>query len=166
MTKRDDALMRNAWDQHYAMLAGKSPLLQQAVPNKVTRHKSTEPTEHQLQKALIDWWGKACKGYNLPNFALFAVPNGSVLAGDNVQKAISMNRMKAEGFRNGVPDLMLCVPNVEYHGLWIEMKSRVGRVSPSQEEFHTHLRCMKYRVEVCRSTEAAIDAITQYLKKG
>ena len=123
-----------------------------------------EPTEHAMQVGVIQWWNLACKGYGLPRFALFAVPNAAILRGDQTQRAIAMNYMKAEGLRNGAPDLMLDAARQGYHGLRLELKrGKEGRISPDQHEFHHYLRNAGYWVEVPRSTEMAIEAIKRYL---
>src|SRR5258707_3449513 len=49
-------------------------------PEKPKRKRSVRdelvPSEHQAQCAVISWWRLACVGDGLPEFALFAVPNG------------------------------------------------------------------------------------------
>lgn len=82
-------------------------------------------TEHDLQASIIaecnlranqnPIWGK-----------IFAVPNG----GD--RNLLVAKKLKAEGVRRGVPDLMLLAPRRGYHGLVIELK--VGRNRPTQEQ--------------------------------
>lgn len=163
MNKREKVIERNRWAAHYAALSGIAPVHVKPVPDVKVRAPRIEPTEHELQKALIQWWDKQCATYMLPKFALFAVPNGSVLAGDDIARARSMQRMKSEGFRNGAPDLILAVARRGFHGLVIEMKSRTGRASPEQKEFHAYLLKAGYSVEMPRSTELAIEAIKIYL---
>jgi len=166
MTKRDDVIERNKWASHYAVLAGKEPLHTKPVPElkqRKERAPSMEPTERASQRALVEWWFHAHKSYGLPKFALFAVPNGQILRGDEKARAIQMTSMKLEGFRNGVPDLMLAVARGYHNGLFIEMKTRTGIVSAEQKAFIEYLNAAHYKAEVCRSTELAIEAITTYL---
>ena len=73
--------------------------------------------EHDAQVAVIQWWAYAHKGFGLPEFALFAVPN----AGAGAQRG-QAGKMKAEGARSGIPDLLLPVARGAYRGLCIEMK--------------------------------------------
>ena len=167
MTKRDDIIERNRMKSFYAILSGKEPRGIQEVPELKERNEratSMEPTERASQRALVEWWFKAHHAYGLPKFALFAVPNGQILRGDEKARAIQMTSMKLEGFRNGVPDLMLAVPKGYHNGLFIEMKTRTGIVSAEQKAFIEYLNLACYKAEVCRSTELAIEAITQYLK--
>lgn len=122
------------------------------------------PSEHASQAAVCDWWRLACKGYGLPEFALFAVPNGGAR-----HPAVG-RKMKAEGVRAGVPDLFLA--SVRYWtgghalcgGLWIEMKRRPNKPSAEQEAVILYLRQRGYHVCVCYSAEEAIKAISAYLK--
>lgn len=114
-------------------------------------------SEHQLQVALIQWWSHACKGYGLPEFALFACPSGGA------RDPITGARLKAEGARRGVPDLILAVPRGVHHGAFIEMKIPGNKPSQEQVEFMRYLEGAGYRCAVCWSTEAAIREIECYL---
>ena len=167
MTKRDDVIERNKWASHYAVLAGKEPLHTKPVPElkeRKERAPSMEPSEYAIQKAVVGWWNLQCKVYGLPRFALFSCPNGSFLAGDATQAAIRNQRLQATGMRKGTPDLLLMVAKQGYHALAIELKNANGRISPDQHEFHHYLRSNGYWVEVPRSSEMAIAAITNYLR--
>jgi hypothetical protein len=75
--------------------------------------------------------------------------------------------LKAEGVKAGVPDLFLPVARFhqewQYYGLFIEMKTRKGRVTPEQKWWHAQLEHQGYRVEVCRGAQAAISVLSDYL---
>lgn len=117
-------------------------------------------TEHQEQCAVVDWWALACKGYCLPEFALYAVPN----AGAGAQKG-QAGKMKAEGVRPGIQDLNLDAARGGYHGLRIEMKSSGphARVSPDQRVVHAYMKIAGYGMAVCWNSGEAIDTIKAYL---
>lgn len=116
------------------------------------------PTEHQEQKAVIQWFDrqhKAIRG------RLFAVPNG----GDRHE--IVAAKLKAEGVRKGVPDLWLPVPRRGFHGLVIEMKRLKGSTTkPEQLDWLEFLGEQGYLVAVCKGSQAAIDTIQAYLAEG
>ena len=117
--------------------------------------------EHQHQVAVVEWFAWAHKGLGVPEFALLAVPN----AGAGAQRG-QAGKMKAEGVRSGVPDLLLPVARHASNGgngLAIEMKAPDGRVSASQTEVMAWFRLQGWRVVVCRSSGEAIDAIKDYL---
>jgi hypothetical protein len=118
-------------------------------------------SEHQIQAAVIRWRDDmiAAGEYRLRN--LFAIPNGG--ARDKVTGA----RLKAEGVRAGVPDLILAWPSMvaadPWHGLFIELKTPTGRLSVAQAACLHDLTLAGYFAIVCRSAQEAIDAIRAYL---
>jgi hypothetical protein len=120
-------------------------------------------SEHQEQVALVSWFRLAFPKFKLH---LFAIPNGAHLAGDARLRAIKMNAMKSEGFTSGVSDLFLMIPKNGYHGMWIEMKAKTGKVSDSQKEFMAAASSMNYLAVVCYGFDEAKEAITKYLQEG
>ena len=116
------------------------------------------PLEHMEQAALLDWWDWQAKARGLPVKLLMAIPNG---------EARSMRagvRLKMEGVRRGVPDLLLAIPKGGKGGLWIEMKRRTGgKLSLEQKEMLGLLEAQGYAVCVCRGYEAAKKAICRHL---
>ena len=118
-------------------------------------------TEHTEQVAVIQWYR-----YQYPKYAecLWSIPNGSHLAGDSRLRAIKMNNMKAEGLKVGVSDLFLMIPKSNWHGLFLEMKVKGGKLSDSQKEFMGLATLMGYQAVVCYGFDEAKDAITEYLK--
>jgi hypothetical protein len=110
------------------------------------------------QQALIKWWADVCTSYGLPERALKAFPLQGARTPQNGA------RMKAEGMRAGTCDLFLAAARGQFHGLWIEMKTAKGVVSPEQLEELKHLNEQDYSTAVCRSTEDAIAEIRIYLR--
>lgn len=142
-------------------------------PEKVRDKKNTEylnvlaedacrpPTEHEEQVMLVDWWALVCTGYGLPEWLLYAVPNGGV------RHIGTAKKLKKEGVRSGVPDLCLACPMDEYHGLYIELKRIKGSsTSKEQKAFHLELLSQGYACCVCRGFEAAKAVIEKYLNKS
>jgi len=105
---------------------------------------------------VICWWSYAHFGYNMPEFSLFAIPNGG-----HRHKAVAA-KLKAEGLRPGIPDLFLAVPKRKASGLFIEMKSATGRESDPQKNVRPYLE-QYYDCVVCYSSTEAIETIKQYL---
>lgn len=135
-------------------------------------------TESSQQKALFAWAALNVKRHPQLKW-LYAIPNGFFSSA--AQKA----KMKAEGLRNGVPDICLPVPFIKsgssgvifsrecldvYHGLYIELKlakyrnHAKGGCSDEQLEWIDYLRQAGYRVEVCYGWQEAVKAIEEYLK--
>lgn len=113
-------------------------------------------TEHDIQAALFLW-----AKYNYKRFPMlyymFAIPNG----GD--RHILTAVKMKKEGVKAGVPDIMLPFPMGQYHGLFIEMKRKGGQVSVLQKEWLMYLASAGYKVAVSKSLESAILEIENYL---
>lgn len=126
-------------------------------------------TEHGHQTALFAWAASS----GIPELKwLFAIPNGFYAT--PAQKA----KMKAEGLRSGVSDIMLPVSVfnvgglvVKYSGLFAEMKTadkrgrKNGGLSDEQEAFAHFVIGQGYKFVVCYSWEEARDAILSYLGK-
>lgn len=114
--------------------------------------------EHKEQVALMKWVDLAQA--TIPELrCLFAVPNGGWR---RIGVAV---KLKAEGVRAGVPDIMLAVSRGNYHGLFIEMKKRVGgRVAPDQAVWLKRLMAQGYACRVSLGWGDAKDTIINYLK--
>ncbi len=148
------------------------------TPPKARKKRDDE--ESRNQRELMKWWKFACRGLGVPEILLLSIPNGGGRSGPIVGAIL-----KAEGLRKGAPDLFLAVPQrfriklailygpdagkpvsppVQFHGLFIEMKTATGALSPEQEVFHSLLQKQGYQVNVCRGWEQARDVILSYLK--
>ena len=73
------------------------------------------------------------------------------------------HRMVGEGVRSGIPDVCLPWPNQKYHGLYIELKIKTGRVSQEQKACLDYLNSVGYRAVICWSWIEAWKAIEDYL---
>ena len=91
-------------------------------------------------------------------------PAGYVFEGDATKRAILGRRMKEMGYMKGVPDLFIPHANRFYHGLFIEMKTEKGRLSPEQKEVIPRLEAEGYKVAVCRSLDDFITVVDGYMK--
>ena len=114
-------------------------------------------SEHSEQVALFRWAQFALGRY--PELQLLhAIPNGGH------RHIVVAARMKAEGVKAGVPDICLPVPRGGFFGLYIEMKTRTGKLSPDQGWWLAALQGMGYRAAMCRSFDEARQLIEEYLK--
>lgn len=105
------------------------------------------------QKQLIQW----CRTRPELQY-LFHIPNESV-GGQGW-----MTRNRQMGVKSGVPDLMLPIPSKGYHGLFIEMKAKGGRVSITQKKWIDALNTMGYLAVVAHGWEDAKCLILDYLQ--
>lgn len=99
---------------------------------------------------------------------MFAIPNGFFAT--PAQKA----KMKAEGLKSGIADILLPVSNYVNggnYGLFIEMKHtkyktyKDGGLKPEQIEFGDFVTKQGYKFVVCYSWIEARDIILKYLGK-
>jgi hypothetical protein len=91
---------------------------------------------------------------------LFHIPNG----GKRGER--EANKFRAMGVVAGIPDLFLSIPTETHHGLYIEMKTPTGKLSPEQKEVHIKLVSEGYKVIICRSLEDFKKEIKEYLKNS
>ena len=125
-------------------------------------------SEHAHQSAVFCWAAMNVGKYPELKW-LHAIPNGYFSTSG--QKAKS----KAEGLRNGVPDIFLPVPiqtqwAKQYAGIYIEMKiekhrtAKNGGCSDEQLEFIEFAERMGYYCKVCYNWIEARDTIVEYLE--
>jgi hypothetical protein len=130
----------------------------------VRRQRARRDDEHAMQAAVVEWSERPGIRARYPELeVLYAVPNWI-----GARTAHQGGRLKAEGRRPGVPDLCLPVPRESgrtgyYAGLYLELKTPGGALTPTQLDWHARLRRYGHRVEVAHSVEAAKDALTAYL---
>lgn len=115
---------------------------------------SAKLSEHDEQKIVVRWFD-----LSFPKLAglLFAVPNGGA------RHVAVAAKLKAEGVRAGVSDLMLPVARHGFNGLFIEMKSLSGRATPEQMRFMERVTEQGYMAVLCKGADAAMDTIKTYL---
>ena len=112
--------------------------------------------ESEHQTALFQW-AKLMEGVYPELRHMFHVPNGGR------RDRITAVRLKAEGVKPGVPDIMLPVPRGGYHGLWIELKVGGGKPSKEQREWQDYLNAAGYCALLCYGWQTAREEIELYL---
>lgn len=113
-------------------------------------------SEHTEQAALFEWaaWNQ---GRDAALNMLYAVPNGG-----KRDKATAA-RLKAEGVKAGVPDVVLPVARLGYHGFYLELKVGKNKTSAEQNAWLTALRAEGYLVDVSYGWQEAAHKIARYL---
>lgn len=126
------------------------------APRVLTRAPSID-YEGMEQKALFNW-------LNIKHPAAaklaFHVPNG----GHRV-KAVAA-KLKAQGVKAGVSDIVLPMARGGYFGLFIEFKATPPHdavVSTSQHSFLQSVELQGYLAIVCRGLQEAMDVISGYM---
>lgn len=114
-------------------------------------------SEHSHQRALFGWLNHAAFTGAVPLAGLcYAVPNGGK------RDPATAARLKAEGVKAGVPDVVYPVPRSRYASLYMELKVKDGRASDAQEWWHAQLRACGHAVAVCWGWQAARRCFLQY----
>lgn len=121
--------------------------------------------EDDLQKAVFDW----AKLYRMPDHEdleknsklsdyLIAIPNGGKR---NVREAA---RLKRQGVKAGVFDLMLNLARNCYYGLDMELKIGKNKLSDKQMEWNDRMaKAGRYTV-VCYDLDQVKEIIDEYIK--
>ena len=122
-------------------------------------------TEHDEQVAVVRFFKAQYPKYKE---YIMSIPNGSVLhKGKPKGKDFARyNWMIAEGFKPGVSDLFIAIPNQSKHGLWIEMKQtkKPSTLKQNQKEFIDNMNKIGYEAHCAKGCEVAIEIIKEYMK--
>ena len=123
-------------------------------------------TEHAEQVAFINWTYLPTTRFKYPKIEkIFAIPNGGARPQKSL-KGIDVPlvgwKLKKEGVKAGVWDLFLPVPLHGYHGLFIEMKRKGGRMTLNQKEWGEYFESVGYACVVCQGCEDAKVAVDGY----
>lgn len=135
------------------------PSVGRDTPREVSSINDRDGSEEKMnetheQKQLIQW----CRTDPRLQF-LFHIPNETV----GGQGWIVRNRQM--GVKTGVPDLFYPVPLHGFHGMFIEMKTDKGSLSPSQTRWIEALTGLGYKCVIAHGWEEARDALEEYLNE-
>ena len=113
------------------------------------------PSEHEEQAVVVQY-------LRLKKIPHYAVPNGSFLAGDKMNRVRQMARLKKEGLQTGVPDLVVLLPT---KALYIEMKRISGSSASSEQKvWQDILNSFSYcEARICKGAKEAILFIEENL---
>lgn len=137
-----------------SMLGPHSPLL------AMMRRQPRRDLEHEAQVAVFTWARE--HETECPDLRwLFAVPNWI-----GVRTAKQGARLKAEGRRVGVPDMIMPVRRGIHPGLVIELKVKGNRASHEQQQWIQHFIREGWRATVAFGADEAIRKIREYLGGG
>lgn len=122
-------------------------------------------SESQLQIYCVKWFRTVHRQFEK---LLFAIPNGALIGGAKNQKTghpIGASILKSEGMTEGVPDLLLALPRGGFSGLFIEMKTIVGSLSPEQREYLELLASVGYAVCSPKTADQFDQYVTAYMNQ-
>lgn len=109
-------------------------------------------SESDIQKSCVRWFN-----LQYPQRIIFAIPNGGKR--DKREAA----KLKAEGVVKGVHDLFIASPSGnESKGLFIEMKTQIGRLSNEQKEFSICVVMDGYNCAIARSLDEFMKIVKDF----
>lgn len=100
--------------------------------------------------------------YPQDGFLLIHIPNGG-----SRKNRFEGWRLKQQGVRAGVSDLLLPQARGGFFGLWIEFKAAPpfdAEVSQAQEEWLAEMRRQGYQAQLCKGVDAALAVLRAYMK--
>lgn len=110
--------------------------------------------EAYLQSECVKWFRLQYPKYSL---LLCSVPNGGS------RHILEAANLKRQGVVAGTSDLILFIPNKEFHAMCIEMKFGKGKQSEHQKEWQEAVESQGYKYVVCRSVDEFISEVRNYL---
>jgi len=117
-------------------------------------------SEYQEQREVIRWFREKYPAYiKCTRLSLSGV---NLPAGKKA--AIMINQFKSQGMVKGEADVLFCVPNANYSGLFVEMKAEGGRATQDQEDYIVVMRVLGYAACVIEGAEAAKKMIAAYME--
>ena len=131
------------------------------TPEQVAKSGS----EHAEQSALFCWSHLQETKEHYPELdteLLFAIPNGGARGDSAKSRAIRGGQLKAEGVKDGVPDMFLSVARGGYFGMYIEMKVKNNKPSRAQLKFKDSATSRNYLWVCCYSWQEARDNLIKY----
>jgi len=112
--------------------------------------KIPEQSEHQIQATLIDILNYKIR----PAIVRMSIPNGGL----RHPRVGAM--LKAEGLLPGSPDLIFALEKGKV--LWLEMKTKKGRLSDTQIGIHHKLEQLGHVVETAHSIDQALHILEKH----
>ncbi|KKN79706.1 hypothetical protein LCGC14_0337280 [marine sediment metagenome] len=125
----------------------------EALPSD-KRPKKRGRVEEYLQEACVTYMN-----LQYPNILCIHIPNGGL------RDKYTAKILKTMGVVAGAPDLFIFKPNRDYHGLAVELKTKVGKLTPKQKEFMAKLENNGYKYKIVRSVMQFIEEVDRYLSK-
>lgn len=117
------------------------------------------PSEHQIQCSIVEWANHTkipANNCNIGDF-LLAIPNGRKR---HISEAI---KLKKEGVKKGVCDMFFAYPSYPFSGLWMEIKSKSGKLSDDQLKWIELMTAVGFMAVVFNTVDDGIKEIKNYL---
>jgi VRR-NUC domain len=132
----------------------KKAIAKQPTIKPVLKKRNAQP--EAIAQAAVVSWARA----NERNYPFLWMLHSSLNGLKRTKEA--RRKATASGMLSGVPDLFLPVPISDKKGLYIEMKSKTGRISIEQSKYLKAVSDFGYAAFICYSAVEAIDKIKAY----
>ena len=135
-------------------------------------HKAKRVISHEEDDIQADFFEKVKIFFpTIPDKLLFAVPNGGKREVKTIQTkkgSVTFSpeavRLKKQGVKPGVSDVILLIPKKGFASLCMEFKTDKGKQSDEQKEFQKQAEMCGSKYVIVRSVGMAIETIKEYLK--
>lgn len=127
--------------------------------NEASLAEKPKRSEHGEQCAVIEW-ALNNRGFYPELEYLIAIPNGGFRDKNTAKK------LKAEGVKAGVSDLLLPVKRAPYSGLWLEMKAADGLPSRDQIAWLIAMIHQGFAANLAWEYDQAVPLLESYLKSA
>lgn len=135
-------------------------------------HKAKRVISHEEDDIQAEFFDKVKIFFpNLPDKLLFAVPNGGKREVKTVKTKKGVctfspeaARLKKQGVKSGVSDVILLIPRKGFASLCMEFKTDTGIQSDEQKEFQRQAESCGSKYVIVRSVASAIETVKDYLK--
>jgi len=116
-------------------------------------------SEADIQKAIVQY----SKLIHVDQYLIY-IPNEQIVFSTSSNKKWGWwKKLKAMGYKKGACDLFLAIPNLDYHGLWMEIKKPGNFASQEQIEFIKNMENVGYMAKIIYDIDTAIKIISSYL---
>ena len=116
-------------------------------------------TEFTEQRTLIAWFRATYPKYE--KCIRLSLSGVNLPFGPKAARMI--NQFKSQGWVKGESDLFFAIPNLTFHGLFVEMKAEGGKATLEQLDYIEVMLNLGYQALVIEGAEAAQQAITDYM---
>jgi len=133
--------------------------------------RTINASEHQIQCAIVEW--ARLTPINVGKTTMGKIGDYLIKNANEGKRSFSLaKKMKKEGLTSGVSDMFFAFPiNIgklnkficPTPGLWIEVKSKKGKLSESQKIWIERMRYIGYQCVVINTVEEGMQAIKNYL---
>lgn len=117
-----------------------------------------QESEDKLQFKCAEFLKKLLKKHDIPQNLFWHIPS------EGKRKPQYIMKLKAMGFKTGIPDIVLQLPSQEYHSLQCELKKARNYPSTDQKQMLTDLEAAGHLAVLINDFETFKDVVTYYVE--